>query len=294
MSRIPALDVRGRVVLVTGGARGIGLDTARRLAARGARLAVLDIDGAEAERAAAIIGGGAIARTVDVTDAAAVTAAVESVVAELGGIDVAIANAGIEPPAATMLTVDRARFERVLDVNLHGVWNTVKASLPHVVERRGHLVLVASAYAFMNGSMAAPYAASKAAVEQIGRALRTELAPHGATAGVAYFGFIDTDLVRRAFASEAVSAARRAIPGWLTRPVEVGRAGEAIARGVERRSARITAPGWVAPAMVLRGVIAGLDAVMERDRRMHAAIRLAESESGPAATDQAPAAAVRD
>jgi hypothetical protein len=94
---------------------------------------------------------------------------------------------------------------------------------------------------------------------------------------VAYFGFIDTDLVRRAFASEVVAAARRALPRWLTRPIEVGRAGEAIARGIERRSARMTAPGWVAPASVLRGVIAGLDPLLSRDRRMHAAIRLAEA-----------------
>jgi NAD(P)-dependent dehydrogenase (short-subunit alcohol dehydrogenase family) len=291
MRRAP-FDVSGRVVLVTGGARGIGFDTARRLAARGARIAVLDIDGPAAEQAAAVLGGGAIALTVDVTDAAAVERAVAAVVERLGGIDVVIANAGIEPPPATMLAVDKAQFDRVLDVNLHGVWNTVKATLPHVVSRRGHLVLVASAYAFMNGSMAAPYAASKAAVEQLGRALRTELAPHGATAGVAYFGFIDTDLVRRAFASEVVGAARRALPGWLTRPVEVGRAGEAIARGIERRSARITAPGWVAPASVLRGVIAGFDDLLGRDRRMHEAIRLAES-SPPTAAEPAPGAEAR-
>jgi NAD(P)-dependent dehydrogenase (short-subunit alcohol dehydrogenase family) len=289
----PALDVSGRVVLVTGGARGIGLDTARRLAARGARLALLDVDAAEVERAAAALGAGTMAYAVDVTDAHALAAAVRAVVERLGGIDVVIANAGIAPPAATMLSVDKEEFDRVLAVNLHGVWNTVKATLPHVVARRGHLVLVASAYAFMNGSMAAPYAASKAAVEQLGRALRTELVPHGATAGVAYFGFIDTDLVRHAFASESVTAARRALPAWLTRPVEVGRAGEAIARGVERRAARVSAPGWVAPAMVLRGVIAGLDGVLGRDRRMHEAIRLAES-SPPAAIAPPPGVGVAE
>ena len=291
MSR-PALDVNGRVVLVTGGARGIGHDTACRLAARGARLALLDIDGAAAERAAARLGGDTLALTVDVSDAAAVAQAVATVLERLGGIDVVIANAGIEPPPATMLSVDPAQFDRVLAVNLHGVWNTVKATLPHVVARRGHVVVVASAYAFMNGAMAAPYAISKAAVEQLGRALRSELAPHGATAGVAYFGFIDTDLTRRAFASEVVGAARRALPGWLTRPIEVGRAGEAIARGIERRSARMTAPGWVAPASVLRGVIAGLDGLMTRDRRMHAAIHLAES-SKPAVAEPAPPAEAR-
>jgi NAD(P)-dependent dehydrogenase (short-subunit alcohol dehydrogenase family) len=288
----PVFDVDGKVVLVTGGARGIGHDTACRLAARGARLALLDVDGPAAERAAAAIGPGAIALAVDVSDATAMAEAVATVVERLGGIDVVIANAGIEPPPATMLSVDPAQFDRVLAVNLHGVWNTVKATLPHVVARRGHVVVVASAYAFMNGAMAAPYAISKAAVEQLGRALRSELAPHGATAGVAYFGFIDTDLTRRAFASEVVGAARRALPAWLTRPIEVGRAGEAIARGIERRSARMTAPGWVAPASVLRGVIAGLDGLVTRDRRMQTAIHLAES-SKPAVAEPAPPAEAR-
>jgi NAD(P)-dependent dehydrogenase (short-subunit alcohol dehydrogenase family) len=277
------LDVRGRVALITGGARGIGLDTARRLAARGARLALLDIDGAEAERAAATLPGGALALTVDVADRAAVTDAVADVVDRLGGIDVVVAGAGIEPPMATMLSVDPERFDRVLDVNLHGVWHTVKATLPHVVAQRGHVTVIASAAAFLNGAMSAPYAVSKAAVEQIGRALRTELLPLGTSAGVAYFGFIDTDMVRRAFADPAVQALRRSLPEWLTRPVEVGRAGEAIVRGIERRSAHVTAPGWVAPAMAMRGVIAGLDPLLARGRRLDGVVRTAAGQVGPPA-----------
>jgi NAD(P)-dependent dehydrogenase (short-subunit alcohol dehydrogenase family) len=279
-----AWDLRGRVALVTGGARGIGLDTARRLAARGARLALLDIDGAEAQRAAAGLPGeaaaGAMALTVDVADAAAVRTAVSRVVEGLGGIDIAVANAGIEPPLTTMLSVDPQRFDRVLDVNLHGVWHTVKAALPHIVARRGHITVISSAAAFMNGAMSAPYAVSKAGVEQLGRALRTELAPLGATAGVAYFGFIDTDMVRRAFSDPAVQALRSSAPAWLMRPVEVGRAGEAIVRGIERRSARVTAPGWVAPAMVLRGVVAQLDPLISRARHLDRVVR---SGAGPVA-----------
>ncbi|MDB5065722.1 MAG: short-chain alcohol dehydrogenase [Chloroflexi bacterium] len=276
MSR-PVLDVAGRVVLITGAARGIGLDSARRLAARGARIALLDVDGVEAERAAALLGPAAVAYQVDVTDAAGLLAVVQSVVEHLGGIDVVIANAGIEPPAATMLSVDKSEFDRVLDVNLHGVWNTVKAALPHVVERQGHVLLVSSIYAFMNGSMVASYAMSKAAVEQLGRALRTELAPHGATAGVAYFSFIDTDLVRRAFASEALASARRVLPAWVTCPIEVERAGEAIARGVERRAAQVTVPEWVAPVMLRRGMMAKLDGALSHNRHLREAIRIAEA-----------------
>lgn len=281
MTRAP-WEVRGRVALVTGGARGIGLDTARRLAARGARLALLDIDGDEAQRAAVTLPGGApagaVALAVDVADAAAVRAAVSRVVERLGGIDIVVANAGIEPPLTTMLAVDPQRFERVLDVNLHGVWHTVKATLPHVVARHGHVTVISSAAAFMNGAMSAPYAVSKAGVEQLGRALRTELAPLGATAGVAYFGFIDTDMVRRAFSDPAAQALRASAPAWLMRPVEVGRAGEAIVRGIERRSARVTAPGWVAPAMVLRGVVAQLDPLIGRARHLDRVVR---SVAGP-------------
>src|ERR1019366_6045197 len=89
-------------------------------------------------------------------------------------------------------------FERVVDVDLMGVWRTVDAALPEIVRRSGHVVVVSSIYAFTNGVGALPYAMSKAAVEQFGRALRVELVQHGASASVAYFGFIDTEMTHRA------------------------------------------------------------------------------------------------
>jgi NAD(P)-dependent dehydrogenase (short-subunit alcohol dehydrogenase family) len=84
-------------------------------------------------------------------------------------------------------------FERVIEVDLMGVWRTVDA----IVARRGHVVVISSVYAFLNGVGTVPYAMSKAAVEQFGRALRLELTPDGASASVAYFGFIDTEMVHR-------------------------------------------------------------------------------------------------
>src|SRR5437899_2795273 len=86
-----------------------------------------------------------------------------------------------------------------------------------LITGRARVLVVASAYAFANGALASPYAVSKAAVEQLGRALRVELAPHGSTAGVAYFGFIDTDLVRGAFESPVARDAREAMPGFIRR-----------------------------------------------------------------------------
>jgi NAD(P)-dependent dehydrogenase (short-subunit alcohol dehydrogenase family) len=117
---------------------------------------------------------------------------------------------------------------------------------------------------------------SKAAIEQLGRALRVELRPHGATAGVAYFGFIDTGLVERAFAQPAVAALRDVLPAFYTRPIPVERAADAIVRGVERRSARVVAPRWLHPLLAARGLLGPLDERLARDERMQEAIRLAE------------------
>ena len=268
-------DVDGRTVLITGGARGIGLASARLLAQRGARLALLDIDDDELERQATPLN--AAWAGCDVTDPGAVSAAVDDIVERLGGIDVVFANAGVEPRVATVLSADPEAWRLVVDVNLHGVFHTVRATVAHVVGRRGYLLLNASMYAFMNGALASPYAVSKAGVEQLGKALRTELRPHGATAGVAYFGFIDTALVERTFAQPAVDRLRKALPAFFTSPIAVERAAAAIVDGIERRSAKVMQPRWIPVLQALRGVLGPLDEHTANDPKVHEAIRLAET-----------------
>ena len=153
----------------------------------------------------------------------------------------------------------------------------------------GHVVVVASIYAFFNGVVNASYAMSKAGVEQLGRALRVELAPHGATAGVAYFGFIDTDMVRDAFQREAVARLREALPGWVTEPIPVEMASAALVRGIQRRSPRVTAPRWVAVALALRGVLDRLDGRLAADERVAQAVRKAgEARTITAANEDIP------
>jgi NAD(P)-dependent dehydrogenase (short-subunit alcohol dehydrogenase family) len=267
-------DLAGRAVLITGAARGIGLAAARALAARGARLALIDLDADELERQAHALG--AAWTPADVTDGDAVGAAVAHLRERTGPIDVVVANAGVEPPAATVLTVDRAAFERVLAVHVHGTWHTVRETLPDVAARGGHVLLLGSLYSFMAGPLAAPYAMGKAAIEQLGRALRVELRPHGATAGVAYLGFVDTGLVERTFSQPAYAALREVLPPFFTRPIPVQRAAGAIVRGVERRSARVVAPGWLRPLMAARGLLGPMDERLSRDVRVQEAIRLVE------------------
>ncbi len=122
----------------------------------------------------------AVGLAADVTDRGAMQQVVAQVVERFGGVDVVVANAGIASRGATTRSMSGEAFDRVLDVNLNGVHRTVTAPLPEIISRRGHVVVVASVYAFVNGLGAAPYAMSKAGVEQLGRALRVELAQHGA------------------------------------------------------------------------------------------------------------------
>jgi NAD(P)-dependent dehydrogenase (short-subunit alcohol dehydrogenase family) len=195
-------------------------------------------------------------RAADVTDRGAMQAVVAAAVERFGGVDVIVANAGIASRGATVRATSPEAFERVLDVNLNGVHRSVSAALPEIVRRRGHVVVVASVYAFMNGVGAASYAMSKAGVEQFGRALRVELARHGASASVAYFGFIDTEMVHQALdADPAFEATERAVPKVLQKRLQPAEAGAAIVRGIERRAPRIIRPRRWAVLSVLRGIL---------------------------------------
>src|SRR5215470_4844124 len=135
-------DLDGRVVLVTGAARGIGAESARQLAARGARVALVGLEPAELERVAGECPG-AVFFEADVTDRDALAAAVDGTVDALGGIDAVVANAGIGN-VGFVRSIEPEAFERVLEVNLLGVWRTVRACLPHVIERRGYVLNIAS------------------------------------------------------------------------------------------------------------------------------------------------------
>src|ERR1700675_1304810 len=233
------MDVDGKVVFITGAARGIGLDAPQRLHAREATCAIVDVDEALAKSEAGQLGARALGLRGDVTDRAQLDATVEQVIAAFGRIDVVIANAGIAPPVESVRTGSEEAFDRVLDVNLHGVVNTVRATLPSLLEAGGYLLIISSLYAVVNGALSAPYAMSKTAVEALGRSLRVELAGTGGDVGAAYFGFIDTKLLRNASDRPGMAQLRRSVPTVITNVVPVGRAGSAIADGVAARAVRV-------------------------------------------------------
>jgi len=278
---VPVYDLNGKVALVTGAARGIGFETARQMHLRGASVAVLDLSAEEAREAAERIGARAIGIGADVTDQGAMFAAVAEVVEKFGGVDVAIANAGIaQKQFATARGLSGEEWERVFEVDLLGVWRTVHAALPQIVERRGQMIVVSSAYAFVNGMGNSPYAVAKAGVEALGRALRVELAPHGASASVAYFGWVDTKLVQDAFDQEVSGRLRELSPEFLMKRITPDEAGAGVVRGIEERAPRIFVPKWWRYVAAFRGLINPLlDRRMESDAKTAALIRDIDAKS---------------
>src|SRR4051812_1628503 len=197
MARTASRPVSGQVVLITGAARGIGAGAARALAGRGAKVALVGLEPELLKALAEELGEDAAWFEADVTDRAALDAAVAGAVERFGRIDVVIANAGVAP-VGTVTTLPPEAFAKTIDVNLMGVYNTIHAALPHVIASKGYILPIASGAAVMHLPMMAPYSASKAAVEAFADCLRVELAPKGTKVGCAYFLFIDTDMVREA------------------------------------------------------------------------------------------------
>jgi len=257
MSRSSAtrFDVYRRTIFITGAARGIGAATAERLHAKGANVALVGLEPELLQELAERLGPDrATWFEADVTDYDALERAVEGTVERFGGIDVAIANAGIAF-TGTLATAPIEQVERTLEVNLLGVWRTDRAVIEQITKRRGYLLNIASLSAVTHTAMMGPYTTAKSGVEALTDALRMETAPSGARVGCAYFGFIDTDLVRAAYAQPPVELMNRQLPAFLRDPAPLQSAVDAIEQGIERRSARLWAPRWVGAAIALRGVV---------------------------------------
>jgi NAD(P)-dependent dehydrogenase (short-subunit alcohol dehydrogenase family) len=188
-----------RTALVTGAGQGLGLEIARRLAAAGVELCLLDRDGATAERALAALGARGLAVQADVTDPDQVAGAVKSATERLAGVDLLVNNAGISGtgPPRPIHETEPEEWAQVLSVNLTGPYLMCRAVLPGMVERgSGIVVNVASAVGVVPLPQRAPYSVSKAALIHLTRCLAAEYSPHGIRANALCPGWIDTPLIR--------------------------------------------------------------------------------------------------
>lgn len=269
-------NLTGKVVVITGAAAGIGEATARQLVAEGARVALIDRDEVSVQRVAASLGEPAAAFVADVCDAAAVDRTMSLILNHFGGIDVVVANAGIVGPVATFAAMGADAFEQVIEVNVLGAARTVRAALPSVVQRHGYVLVIASAAAAIPTPTIAAYGVSKAGAEALGRSLRMELTDTGATAGVAYFGLIDTGMVRNdLLGGSGLEAVLAPLPKWFREPAPVEEAARAIVAGIKARARWVSAPRYLPVLLALRTTIALAEPLLARSAGLRAAIRQA-------------------
>jgi NAD(P)-dependent dehydrogenase (short-subunit alcohol dehydrogenase family) len=247
-------SVRGKVVLVTGAARGIGAGVARDLAAKGSKVALVGLEAEELAAVAEDCGPDAGAWEADVTSWADLEKATEEIVARYGRIDVVLANAGI---AATGFTrsIDPAAFERVINVDLLGVWRTVRVTLPHLIKARGYALLVSSAAAIVHIPGNAAYSAAKAGVEAFANSLRAEVKHLGVDVGVVHPTWIATDMVNGADEHPVFGKMRTKTGGLTSRTYPLSVAVDLISAGVAKRARAVHVPGWVGVLKLFRALL---------------------------------------
>ena len=240
-----------KVAIITGAARGIGAGVAQGLAKAGYTVSLVGLEGDLLRQKAREIGEGAIAFEVDVTDRYSMGNAVEGTRERCGRIDAVVSNAGISN-FDLLRTMAPEHFRRVMAVNVEGTFNAIQATLPHLIESRGYFLGVASIAAAMAPPGMAAYGASKGATENLCNTFRAEVAHLGVDVGVAYFGWLDTDLVKTGGTHKGFTFVRERLPGPLRVVAPFQISVDAIVEGVKRRKARVMAPSWVRLALALR------------------------------------------
>jgi NAD(P)-dependent dehydrogenase (short-subunit alcohol dehydrogenase family) len=218
-----------------------------------------------------------------VRDREQVEAAVEAAVEHLYGLDVVVANAGVAAQLP-LIGGDPSVFERTIEVNLLGVYYTLRAAGSHIAHPQGYALAISSLAAALHPPLLGAYSASKAGVEALADSLRIELAPSGARVGVAYFAELDTDMVRQGFGTAAAKRMSESrLAGRRVAPLDAGI--DAIERGIARRARRVVAPRWVAPLLPMRMLA---QRVVESAVRgsIESVLEIARGEDAPLTTEQ--------
>ncbi|MFD4719988.1 SDR family oxidoreductase [Streptomyces sp. NPDC058423] len=251
------VSLEGQVAVVTGAARGVGELLARKLSARGARIALVGLEPDELKAVAGRLHTESEHWHADVTDHEAMTRVAREVKERFGKVDIVVANAGVAS-GGPFADSDPEAWRRVIEVNLIGSAVTCRAFLPALVESRGYFLQIASLAAITPAPMMTAYCASKSGAEAFAHSLRAEVGHKGVKVGVGYLSWTDTDMVRGADEDDVMRELRQRLPWPSNRTYPLGPAVDRIVAGVERRAAHVYAQWWLRGMQSVRGYLPGL------------------------------------
>ncbi|MFF7968251.1 SDR family oxidoreductase [Streptomyces sp. NPDC007903] len=264
------VGLEGQVAVVTGAARGVGELLARKLSARGAKVALVGLEEDELKAVSERLYGESAYWYADVTDHEAMGRVAAEVKERFGKVDIVVANAGVAN-GGPFADSDPVAWRRVIEVNLIGSAVTARAFLPVLTESRGYLLQIASLAAITPAPMMTAYCASKSGVEAYAHSLRGEVGHLGVRVGVAYLSWTDTDMVRGADQDDVMRELRQRLPWPSNKTYPLGPAVDRLVDGIERRSAHVYGQWWLRGMQGIRGYLPALiGTVGQREMRRYA------------------------
>jgi NAD(P)-dependent dehydrogenase (short-subunit alcohol dehydrogenase family) len=243
-----------RVVLITGAASGIGAATALELVAQGGIPVLVDCDAEPLAQMAQRCGPQTLYWVADVTQLQAMQEVVDKTISKLGHIDIVFANAGVAA-FGPVAYIDPEAWKRCFEVNVFGVFNTIRAALPAIMQQRGYVLINASSSSFAHPPVISAYAASKSAVEAMGNSLRIEMAAHGVGVGVVHAGWVRTPLVTEGALHPGFVRLRATMPGPMNSETSPEETARVIVQGMLQRRRRIWVPAWLKILFALRALL---------------------------------------
>ncbi|MEV5145545.1 SDR family oxidoreductase [Streptomyces sp. NPDC052727] len=267
MSRV---SLEGQVAVVTGAARGVGELLARKLSARGAKVALVGLEEEALKEVSGRLHSDSAHWYADVTDHETMSRVAEEVKERFGKVDIVVANAGVAT-GGPFADSDPQAWRRVIEVNLIGSAVTARAFLPVLVESRGYLLQIASLAAITPAPMMTAYCASKSGVEAYAHSLRAEVGYQGVRVGVGYLSWTDTDMVRGADQDDVMRELRQRLTWPANKTYPLGPTVDRLVDGIERRSAHVYGQWWLRGMQGVRGYLPALiGAVGQREMKRFA------------------------